>query len=82
MNLREGARRMKKAGLWLTVLPLALVLFLIGRDAYQTWRQFSSVDVNPGLLELLALAVPGVGMLLLGWIVDGFAEENRQIEAK
>lgn len=75
MNLREGARRMKKAGLWLTVLPLLLVLFLIARDAFLTWRQFGSFDVNPGLLELLALAVPGVGLLLLGWIVDGFAVE-------
>jgi hypothetical protein len=68
---------MRKAGLWLTIVPFVLAIVFIVRDVVATWRQFGGFDFNIGLFELLMLAVPGALLWLAGWIVDGLAEPEK-----
>lgn len=74
MNIRECARRMRKAGLWLALVPFVLSLVYAAHDVLSTWHQFGAVDFNLGLLELLVLPIPGLLLLLASWIVSGLAE--------
>lgn len=77
MNIRECARRMRIAGLWLALIPFAFALVYILRDLFLTWRQFGSFDFNIGLLELLALPVPGLLLLLASWVFSGLAAPEK-----
>ena len=77
MNIRECASRMRKAGLWLTLVPFVLAIIFIVRDTVSAWRQFGGFDFNPGLFELLILAGPGALLWLAGWIVDGLAKPEK-----
>jgi len=75
MNIAEGARRIRLAGIWVTIVSLTLfTLFML----------VYSVVVPPfdpvrfGLGQLLPLLIPialiGSTLWLLGWILDGFAK--------
>ena len=77
MNVPECARRMRKAGLWLALVPFALALLYIGHDIFTTWRQFGSFDFNPGQLELMVLPIPGLLLVLASWIVNGLAAPSK-----
>ena len=77
MNVRECARRMRNAGLWLALIPFLFALVYILRDLLATWRQFGSFDFNPGLLELLVLPIPGALLCLASWIVNGLAAPEK-----
>jgi hypothetical protein len=68
---------MRKAGLWLALVPLACALIYVANDLISTWRQFGSFDFNPGQLELLVLPVPGLLLCLASWIVNGLAEPGK-----
>jgi len=74
MNIRECARRMRQAGLWLALVPFALALAYVGYDIVGTWRQFGTLDFNPGQLELLVPPIPGLLLILASWVVNGLAE--------
>jgi hypothetical protein len=77
MNIRECARRMRIAGLWLALVPFVFALIYILHDIVSTWRQFGSFDFNIGMLELLVLPVPGLLLILASWVVNGLAAPEK-----
>jgi len=76
MNTREGARRMKVAGLWLVAVPLtAIVLLLIVSEIgglFVDGKEHAMV-LFPLFTPLLA---PGVLLWIGGWIVEGFGKKE------
>jgi hypothetical protein len=68
---------MRKAGLWLALVPFALALIYIGYDMLGNWRQFGSFDFNPGQLELMVLPIPGLLLCLASWVVNGLAKPTK-----
>ncbi|MDR3793426.1 MAG: hypothetical protein P4L03_08595 [Terracidiphilus sp.] len=77
MNIRECARRMRIAGLWLALVPFVFALIYIVQDIVSTWRQFGSFSFNIGQLELAVLPIPGLLVLLASWIVNGLAAPEK-----
>jgi hypothetical protein len=74
MNINEGARRMRKAGRWLIVLPLVLltIVSVVGCFVVRYNPRFAL-----GLIPIsIPLLIPGVVLWLAGWIVEGFAKEG------
>jgi hypothetical protein len=75
MNIREGAKRMRRAGMWLTIVPLTLLALLI--LACESMTLFlPGARSYLGLLALVVpLALPGAAVWIAGWIAEGFAKE-------
>jgi hypothetical protein len=76
MNIHEGARRMCRAGQWMILIPLTVLLLLmlvLGiLDLLHPGRGGSL-----GLIRVfLPLMIPGALLWLAGWIVEGFAKEE------
>ncbi len=77
MNVREGARRMRKAGRWLMLIPLAILAVL--NIAWVVEYFFVRNDLRSaiGLFPIcIPFMLPGAALWLAGWIVDGFAREG------
>ena len=82
MNIHEGTRRMKRAGIWLAVIGVCwrapavctqmIVLFPFGGTPNARGVAFAK-----GLLieEIILAAVPGALLWIAAWIVEGFAKE-------
>ncbi len=81
MNVPEGARRMKLAGLWIASIPLGILLLLmVGAGTLIVQRQDYAYLANLGpaaILILLYLEIPGWILWLAGWIVEGFSQEEK-----
>jgi len=77
MNVREGARQMRKAGLWLMLAPLAVLVIL---NIVWVVEYFFVRDDLRSALRLIPICipfmVPGAAIWLAGWIVDGFAKDG------
>jgi hypothetical protein len=78
MNISGGAKRIRKAGRYCLLASLAVFVLLVGVVAVALlWPSlgisFALLDV--ALLPLL-LAVPGATLWLIGWIVEGFSDNN------
>jgi hypothetical protein len=75
MNVMEGARRMRRAGRWMVVIPL-LVTVVLGLAAFVAY----ALNRNPGIIGLAVPLIPieiiGVVLWLAGWIVEGFAKDT------
>lgn len=63
MNVQEGSRRIKGAGFWLSILPVVL---------YISYGIVANHGI--GLVDLALLPVPGILLMVIGWIVQGFAQ--------
>jgi len=76
MNVQEGARRMRRAGVWLALIPAcwcALVLCI--QIAFMFRAGIGAIAGGLGISEILIAATPGVLLWIAGWIVEGFAKE-------
>jgi hypothetical protein len=81
MNIAEGARRMQTAGRWMIFIPVTLSLVFMGVTLVFAYLPGSDRFHEMGMLEfvpvLLPIALPGAGLWLTGWIVDGFAQDKQ-----
>ncbi len=77
MNVHEGARRMKRAGKWLVMMPVAAILIL--SIIVEIGALFAPGKGDPAILFplCLPLLVPGILLWIAGWIVEGFAQKER-----
>jgi hypothetical protein len=72
MNVAEGAKRMRRAGQWMILIPLIALALLWGL----------AMSGAPPMLELAQMNLPlsvlslGAALWLAGWIVEGFAKEK------
>ncbi|MGH9598821.1 MAG: hypothetical protein ACRD27_03085 [Terracidiphilus sp.] len=75
MNIHEGARRMRRAGRWMMIVPLAVFVLLICVGAASIL--FRRALLNPLVLIPLfvLLEVPGALLWIAGWILEGFAKD-------
>ena len=77
MNVEEGARRIKPAGMWLALIPAALGSLLVCLRVFlMTGPGIGAIAGSIGILEVLLLAIPGVLLWIAGWIVEGLAQEE------
>jgi hypothetical protein len=78
MNIHEGARRMKRAGQWMIMIPLTVVLIIWAVALAASVALHREELYHPALLFIIAfvyLAIPGGVLWLAGWIVEGFAKD-------
>ena len=77
MNFKEGARRMRVAGLWMIVVPLSAFLLLwavtltIALIRVGSPAGFGVIDLSP----CIPLVIPGAILWLAAWIMEGFAKD-------
>jgi hypothetical protein len=77
MNVREGARRMPKAGRWLMLIPLAVLVILNIVWVVEYFFVRNDLRSALGLIPIcIPFMLPGTALWLAGWIVDGFAIEG------
>ena len=80
MNVQEGARRMKRAGVWLMTIPLAIVILTwvaaLTVALVQHEPGFFADSVFVPIVVMIYLAMPGGALWLAGWIVEGFAKKG------
>jgi hypothetical protein len=79
MNVAEGARRMKHAGLWMVLFPLSALLLFVGVlivAAFLPGPVIRYVQVAQLLVFPLPIAFMGAILWLAGWIVEGFAKDT------
>jgi len=80
MDVQEGARRMKRAGQWLIMVPLTAVLILLAIGLVVSVLRHDSGSLGRGpivfLFAFIYLAIPGGVLWLAGWIVEGFAKKE------
>ncbi|MGA2886968.1 MAG: hypothetical protein ABSE51_02885 [Terracidiphilus sp.] len=84
MNVQEGARRMRHAGVWLALIPaswivLVFVLIQMGPMFHPGTGVAEGGFAFMGFLtigEILLAAVPGVLLWIAAWIVEGFAKDS------
>jgi hypothetical protein len=84
MNIREGARRIQFVGRSLlyfagTLLVLGMIASLVGHlTAGSSYRDVGLVINGAVVLAVIAVyfALPGIALLVLGWIVDGFGKPS------
>jgi hypothetical protein len=79
MNIEEGARRMKRAGQWMVVVPFFVMLLVMGVVGIFIMGHPNSVYLvgRFGLIygvALIYLEIPGWVLWLAGWIMEGFAK--------
>jgi len=78
MNVQEGAKRMRRAGIWLVVLPVCwMVLAWLWRAIAYLHTGTGLVASGLGIADIFILATPGALLWLVGWIVEGFAQKER-----
>jgi hypothetical protein len=75
MDICEGAKRMRWAGFWIAVVPMVSALALLGRSALSASYHMGGDLLEPTVLDLLTLTVPGVLLWFAGWIADGFTKD-------
>jgi len=66
---------MRRAGFWIAVVPAVFALALLGRSALSASYHLGGDFLEPSVLYLLTLAVPGVLLWFAGWIADGFTKD-------
>lgn len=77
MNVQEGARRMREAGLWLIALPLGLLLILLIVWGAEYMSVRNDLRSPLGMTAFcIPFLIPGAALWLAGWIVDGFAKDG------
>jgi len=74
MNVQEGARRMKRAGLWLALIPVVLQVLRICIQMALIAR--AGIGAVVGGIGILVWAIPGTLLWIAGWIVEGFAKKE------
>lgn len=70
MNIREGARRIRLIAMWLIGLGIAMIvinLVVITMSARSV-----------GVLDWMFFIVPGFGLALVAWVVEGFGAPEKQ----
>jgi hypothetical protein len=84
MNVHEGARRMRHAGIWLSQVSFLLGALLLGFQTVLLLR-FSTGPFIAGfaILGVFLNVFPcaflfGVLLWIAGWIVEGFAMEKSE----
>lgn len=76
MNVHEGARRMRRAGVALALIPIcwcALIMCL--QLIAMRHNGLGAVAGGLGLAEIFVLAMPGILLWIAGWIVEGFVKD-------
>jgi hypothetical protein len=88
MNVLEGARRMRYAGVWLALIAAcwrALVfciqtatasLLLAGTGGISGGLKIGAIVGGLGIGDIILWATPGVLLWVAGWIVEGFAKDT------
>lgn len=80
MNIHEGSRRMQRAGQWMMVVPIGLVLLIwVIELAQDLGRGRGLADFGfrfPLIFTALPLLVPGAALWIAGWIVEGFNQDG------
>jgi hypothetical protein len=77
MNTQEGARRMKRAGQWMIIIPLTVVLLLWAAGLVASPVLHYDGPFHAAVLFIVVfvyLAIPGGALWLAAWIVEGFAK--------
>ncbi len=78
MNISGGARRIRFAGRCL--IGFSLILLGVWVCLLLAALLFPSLDLHVALMDmvliLLLAAVPGGGLWLLGWVIEGFAGDE------
>ena len=73
MNVQEGARRMRYAGVWLALIPACwCVLVLCIQMAFLGFRM-GGIMGGLGIVEIIVAATPGILLCIAAWIVEGFS---------
>lgn len=74
MNVHEGAARMKRAGRWLVLIPVILLIILICAAEVESY--FRQDLRSPfGLVPIcIPFCIPGILLWMAGWIVEGFGK--------
>lgn len=75
MNVLEGARRMKRAGLFLVMIPWIVLLLVWAIALIVALLHKNPAELNPFGGIFLYLAIPGGMLWLAGWIVEGFGKD-------
>jgi hypothetical protein len=77
MNVREGARRMRKAGRMLILAPLVVLVILNIVWIVEYFLVRNDLRSAMGLIPIcIPFMVPGAALWLAGWMVDGFAKDG------
>ncbi len=76
MNVHEGARRMRYAGIWLALIAISWRTLVLCIQVIFLFRGgMGAIAGGLGIGEVLIAAAPGVLLWIAGWIVEGFAKE-------
>lgn len=75
MNIHEGARRIRLAGITFALIPICWCALTISVQLILTFhRGIGAVAGTVSLLDTLILTAPGILLWIAGWIVQGFAK--------
>jgi hypothetical protein len=76
MNVMEGARRMRRAGRWMVLIPLLVTIFLclLSFIAYALNRRAGFIVFA---VPLIPIEILGMILWLAGWIVEGFGKDTK-----
>jgi hypothetical protein len=69
IDIREGARRISVIGNWMIAAGGCLLLLLV---IFSFWYRTSV-----GLMDGVASVLPGIGVRLFAWVLDGFAGSSK-----
>jgi hypothetical protein len=72
---------MQAAGRWMVFIPLTISLLFMGVTLVLVYLPGSDRFHGMGMLEfvpvLVPIALPGAGLWLAGWIVEGFDKDKQ-----
>jgi hypothetical protein len=83
MNIQEGARRMRRVGVWLALIPASLLALALCFQIASLFRTGVGTIVSGvafvgglGIGEIILAATPGALLWVAAWIVEGFAKDS------
>ena len=77
MNIQGGATRMRRAGQWMIVIPLTVLLLLaLVLEILHLLHPGGDSNLLALITVFLPFMIPGALLWLTGWIVAGFAKEE------
>ena len=77
MNIREGARRMRRVGQWMILIPLSIILVVWGTALANALITRSAEGMTLGvrlLFPAILAAIPGAALWVAAWILEGFGK--------
>ena len=78
MKAGELAKRLKRAGRWLLLVPACWIVLVFCPQAFWMLRSGNGIlwVRGPGFAETFVLAAPGMLFWIAGWVVEGFAKDR------